>query len=69
MQTCGTLLIAERGSQLAAELEPWLTENGYEVRVADTIQDVLITLQCEKINILVMDICVLPGKPAGSTPT
>jgi DNA-binding NtrC family response regulator len=62
MEMCGTLLIAERSSELAIHLEPWLTENGYRAIVADSIQAVLIALQCEKITTLVMDTCMLPRK-------
>jgi len=52
---CGRLLIAERGCGLARELSPWLAEQGHECKTVDNIRDVLMTLQNEKINVLVMD--------------
>lgn len=60
MEERGTLLIAEQGSELSTALGPWLSEYGHEVRSADNFQDVLMTLQNEKINTLVMDIRLLP---------
>lgn len=53
---CGKLLIAERGSELARGLDPWLTEQGHPCKTVDNIKDVLMTLQNEKINVLVMDV-------------
>jgi DNA-binding NtrC family response regulator len=61
MQEPGTLLIAECGCGLAASLHPWLDEKGYKVKVVDCIKDVLICLQCEKINVLVMDVSLPEG--------
>lgn len=58
MEKCRTLLIAERGCELAQSLKPWLTENGYKFRTVDSVPAVLIALQNEKINVLVMDICL-----------
>jgi DNA-binding response OmpR family regulator len=56
MEQCGTLLIAERGRELAECLRPWLIENGHHCLKVDTITDVLMTLQTEKVNVLVMDV-------------
>jgi two-component system phosphate regulon response regulator OmpR len=55
---CGTLLIGEAGCRLATELDPWVTDKGYKVRAVENIKDVFLTLQCEKINVLVMDVCL-----------
>jgi two-component system, NtrC family, nitrogen regulation response regulator GlnG len=56
-----TLLIAESESRLAEALDPWLAETGYQIKVADNLKDVLITLQSEKVNVLVMDVCLAKG--------
>jgi DNA-binding NtrC family response regulator len=56
MEQCGTLLIAERGCELSDCLHPWLIENGHHCIKVDTIKDVLMTLQNEKVNVLVMDV-------------
>ncbi len=58
MEKCGTLLIAEMGVELATCLEPWLKERGHRLLTADNMKDVLMTLQHEKVNVLVMDVCV-----------
>jgi DNA-binding NtrC family response regulator len=55
-EPCGKLLVAERGCELAAGLEPWLQEQGHHLKKVDCIKDVLMTLQNEKINVLVMDV-------------
>lgn len=55
-EKCGRLLIAERGADLAQGLTPWLAEQGHECKTVDNIKDVLMTLQNEKINVLVMDV-------------
>jgi two-component system phosphate regulon response regulator OmpR len=55
---CGTLLIGEPGCKLATELDPWVVDKGYKVRAVENIKDVFLTLQDEKINVLVMDICL-----------
>lgn len=54
-EKCGRLLIAERGCGLAHDLAPWLVEQGHQCKTVDNIRDVLMTLQNEKINVLVMD--------------
>jgi DNA-binding NtrC family response regulator len=56
-----TLLIAEPVPKLADALEPWLFESGYAVKVVDNIKDILITLQSQKVRVLVMDACLLKG--------
>jgi DNA-binding NtrC family response regulator len=53
-----TLLVAERGCELAQGLEAWLKEQGHRLKTADNIKDVLMALQNEKINVLVMDVCL-----------
>ena len=58
MAECGTLLIGEPGCKLATELDPWVVDKGYKVRAVENIKDVFLTLQDEKINVLVMDICL-----------
>jgi len=55
-EKCGRLLIAERGCGLAQGLSPWLEEQGHACKIVDNIKDVLMTLQNEKINVLVMDV-------------
>ena len=55
---CGTLLIGEPGCKLATELDPWVVDKGYKVRAVENIKDVFLTLQGEKINVLVMDVCL-----------
>jgi DNA-binding NtrC family response regulator len=55
-EKCGRLLIAERGCGLAQGLTPWLAEQGHRCKTVDNIKDVLMTLQNEKINVLVMDV-------------
>ena len=54
----GTLLIGEPGCKLATELDPWVVDKGYKVRAVENIKDVFLTLQCEKIHVLVMDVCL-----------
>ncbi len=58
MERCGTLLIAERGGELAQGLTPWLTEQGHRLKTVSNVKDLLMTLQSEKINVLVMDVCL-----------
>ncbi|NIQ90194.1 MAG: response regulator [Deltaproteobacteria bacterium] len=58
MAEFGKLLIGEPGCKLATELDPWVVDKGYTVRAVENIKDVFLTLQCEKINVLVMDVCL-----------
>lgn len=58
MEDSGTLLIAEHGGDLATALKPWLAEKGCVIKTVDNIRDVLLTLQGEKVNVLVMDVCL-----------
>lgn len=53
---CGTLLIAERGGELAHSLNPWIAEQGHRLMAVTSIKDLFMTLQSEKINVLVMDV-------------
>ncbi len=55
-EKCSKLLIAERGCELAQGLSPWLQEQGHQCKTVDNIKDVLMTLQNEKITVLVMDV-------------
>ena len=55
---CQTLMIAESGCRLAKALDPWLADKKYEVKVVDTFKDALMTLQNEKVDALVMDVCL-----------
>jgi DNA-binding NtrC family response regulator len=58
VEKCRTLMIAERGSTLVEALDPWLADQGYEVKLVDNMRDALITLQSEKVHVLVMDVCM-----------
>jgi DNA-binding NtrC family response regulator len=58
---CQTLMIAEPGCILAKALDPWLADTGYEVKAVDTFKDALMTLQNEKVDALVMDVCLVEG--------
>ena len=51
-------MIGEPGCKLASELDPWVVDKGYKVKAVENIKDVFLTLQCEKINVLVMDVCL-----------
>jgi DNA-binding NtrC family response regulator len=53
---CGTLLIAECGYELSGGLDPWLSRKGHQMIRVDNIKDVLMTLQNEKISVLLMDV-------------
>ncbi len=56
MDKCGKLLIAEPGCELADGLRPWLVEQGHQLIKVDNFKDVLMTLQTEKVSVLVMDV-------------
>jgi DNA-binding NtrC family response regulator len=58
MAKCATLLIGEPGCKLATDLAAWMSDKGYTVRAVDNIKDVFLTLQCEKVHALVMDVCL-----------
>jgi DNA-binding NtrC family response regulator len=64
MEERETLLIAEQGSELSVALGPWLSEYGHTMKAVDNFQDVLMTIQSEKISTLVMDTCLLPRTSA-----
>ncbi len=48
MERCGTLLIAERGCELAQGLNSWLLEQDHRFKMVDNIKDVLMTIQNER---------------------
>ena len=52
----GTLLIAERGGALSQNLDFWVTDRDTGSKPWTTLKDLLMTLQSEKINVLVMDV-------------
>jgi len=58
MEKCGTLLIAERGCELAQGLSAWLEEQSHRYKSVDNLKDVLMTIQNEKVSVLVMDVCL-----------
>jgi DNA-binding NtrC family response regulator len=58
MERCGILLIAERGGDLAGGLSVWAQENGHRLLTVDNLKDLIVTLQQQKVNVLVMDICL-----------
>jgi two-component system, NtrC family, nitrogen regulation response regulator GlnG len=58
MDKGGTLLVAERGSEVAADVQDWARRNGHQLISVDTIKDVLMTLQQERVNVLVLDACL-----------
>jgi len=58
MANKGTLLISEPGSNLATGLNMWIDDKKYKVKAVDNIKDVFMALQCEKIHVLVMDVCI-----------
>ncbi len=55
-EKCGTLLIAERGCELAQGLSSWLDEQGHRYKLVDNLKDLIMTIQNEKVNVLVMDV-------------
>ena len=61
MERMGTLLIAETAGELAAGLNPWVSETGYQLIKVNNLKDLLVTLQREKINVLVMDAGLAEG--------
>jgi DNA-binding NtrC family response regulator len=56
-----TLLIGEPVPKLANALDPWLEERGFTSKVVDNIKDIFITLQSERVRVLVMDACLVQG--------
>ncbi len=65
MQTCGTCLVVEKGTELSECLAPWLQENGHHLVTVDNIADVLMTLQNEKVNVLVLDVSLPEAMSCG----
>lgn len=58
MDKGGTLLVAERGSEVAKDVQDWARRNGHQLISVNTIKDVLMTLQQERVNVLVLDACL-----------
>jgi DNA-binding NtrC family response regulator len=58
MGKCGTLLIAERAWDLSGGLDVWVRDNGHQLIRVDNLKDLLMTLQKEKVSVLVMDVCL-----------
>jgi DNA-binding NtrC family response regulator len=58
MEQYGTLLVAEPGSDLTGGLSDWARENGHRLLSVSSLKDLIITLQNQKVNVLVMDICL-----------
>lgn len=56
--TVGTLLIAEPGCKLVSVLKPWLLHQGFEVKAVEDMKGLLMTLQCENVRALVLDVCL-----------
>ena len=57
-ERCGTVLVAEPQRDLAGGLNPWVVENGHRLLTVDNLKDLLMTLQSEKVNVLVLDVCL-----------
>ena len=55
-ERCGTLLIAERGCELTQGLNAWLEAQGHRFKTVDNLKDLIMTIQNEKVNVLVMDV-------------
>jgi two-component system phosphate regulon response regulator OmpR len=49
-------LVAAHGGALARNLDFWITDQGHRLKTVDNIKDLLMTLQNEKIQVLVMDV-------------
>lgn len=56
-------MIAERGCELAQGLNSWLEEQGHRFKTVDNLKDILMTVQNEKVSVLVMDVCL--SEPMG----
>ena len=55
-EKCGTLLIAQRGCDLEQGLCSWLEAQGHLYKTVDNLKDLIMTIQNEKVNVLVMDV-------------
>lgn len=56
------LIIAERGSELAAALCPWLRKKGYQFQAVDNLEDIVISLiPMNRISVLLLDATVSDG--------
>ena len=58
MPKCGALLIAEPGQDLSQGLSSWAKENGHPMISVKDLKDLFLTLQKEKVGVLVMDVCL-----------
>lgn len=58
MTKYGTLLVAERSRELADGLSGWAQENGHQLLCVDNLRDLIMTLQQQKVNVLVLDLCL-----------
>jgi DNA-binding NtrC family response regulator len=58
MEKCGSILIAEKGCSLADSLSSWCQDKGHQIISVDNLKDLLMTLQKQKVNVLVMDVCL-----------
>jgi DNA-binding NtrC family response regulator len=58
METSSTLLVAERGRDLTGGLSVWARESGHRLLSVDNLKDLIVILQKQKVNVLVMDICL-----------
>jgi DNA-binding NtrC family response regulator len=52
----GTLLFAQRGGDLAQHICSWLEAQGHRYKTVDNLKDLIMTIQNEKVNVLVMDV-------------
>jgi DNA-binding NtrC family response regulator len=68
METSRTLLVAERGRDLTGGLSVWARENGHQLLSVDNLKDLIMLLQTQKINVLVMDICLPDALGAEAIP-
>ena len=68
METSRTLLVAERGRDLTGGLSIWARENGHRLLSVDNLKDLIMLLQTQKINVLVMDICLPDALGAEAIP-
>jgi DNA-binding NtrC family response regulator len=68
METSRTLLVAERGRDLTGGLSVWARENGHRLLSVDNLKDLIMLLQTQKINVLVMDICLPDALGAEAIP-
>ena len=68
MEMSRTLLVAERGRDLSGGLTVWARENGHRLLSVDNLKDLIMILQQQKVNVLVMDICLPDALGAEAIP-